>query len=344
MFLIKILGTIYTLIRDTIYAYLDDKVEKIGASLAYYTIFSLPALLIILISLVGMVYGEAAVQGQLFEQLHDLVGTSVANQIQESVKSIGSNTENGLAAFVGIGMLIFVATGIFFTMQEALNIIFEVQVHHPQTGILWTIINRIVSFGMILMVCVLFVVAVLVNTVLIQVSTWIAHNEGWLIANIPASIAWAKEYVPIFTGFLLKILSIGGSIFLLSLFFGFLYKILPAVKLSWSKIVAGALFAASLFYIGQLLMGYYLAYVTVISAYGAAGSLIILLIWVYYSSQLVFLGAEFIKILYKHQKLPIVPKIYAKSTAVVPVAPPAPSPEPTAVSILSEPNSNKSDL
>ena len=298
--------------KDTIEQYLADRVLRMGAALAYYTIFSLPALLIIVIGLVGFFFGEAAVEGRIYAELHTVVGSEVAEQLQIAVKSLGNSTQNGWAAIIGAGFLIFVATGIFYVLQEALNIVFGVEAAPPlrSTGhsILWQIVNRLLSLGMIALLCAIFIGSILLNSVVGQLSSFITNNQYWLQSRLPDFLA---EWLPFFTGYLLMFLRIGASLFLLSLFFLSLYKILPAVRLHWRKAWAGAWFAAVLFWLGQELLGWYLSSVGIISAYGAAGSLIVLLLWVYYSSQVVFLGAEFTKALYRYQEQVIEPKAFS---------------------------------
>ncbi len=309
---ISLLRAVWWVSQDTIDQYLKDRVLRMGAALAYYTIFSLPALLIIVIGLVGFFFGEAAVEGRIYAELHTVLGEEVATQLQLVVKGLGNSSQNGWAAIIGAGFLIFVATGIFYVIQEALNIVFGVEAAPPlrNTGssIVWQIVNRLLSLGMIALLCAIFIGSILLNSVVGHLSAFITNNQHWLEANLPNFLA---EWIPFFTGYLLLFIRIFASLFLLSLFFLSLYKILPAVRLHWRKAWAGAWAAAVLFWLGQELMGLYLSYVGLISAYGAAGSLIVLLLWVYYSSQVVFLGAEFTKSLYRYQNIAIEPKAFS---------------------------------
>ncbi len=302
----------WTVLKTTIQNYQRDRVQPMGAVLAYYTIFSLPAMIIIIVGLVGFFFGEDAVQGRIYGQLHEFIGDNAAHQVEDAVKSVGSPKESWWATMIGLAFLLFVATGIFFVLQEALNTVFHVQTVRPKMGILWFIVNRVISFGMILTVCAFFVVTVVLNTVILQVSNWIGTNESWLIAHMPPKLDFLNFYISYFTGYFLKFLKFATTIFLMSLFFALLYYVLPAVKLRWRHIWAGSLFAAILFWVGQVILGYYLSYVSVVSAYGAAGSLIVLLLWVYYSAQLIFLGAEYIKALAKLNEVALHPKPFAR--------------------------------
>jgi len=303
----------YAIIYATIVGYTQDKVLRIGAALAYYTIFSLPALLIIVIGLVGFFYGEAAIQGQVYTQLKEFLGEEVALQIENAVKSTGSTQQNWWATLLGIAFLAFVATGIFQVIQEALNIIFGMEVSPPKISksIILEIINRLLSLTMILILCSLFIVSIVLNTILMQVTGFISDNSASLIANMPNNLSLLNPYIESLTGYLLSFIKFAASIVLTGSFFALIYKILPAAKLSWGKACMGALVAALLFWLGQILMGYYLAMVSIISAYGAAGSIIVLLLWVYYSSQLLFIGAEFIKAYTHYKGESIEPKPFA---------------------------------
>lgn len=310
-----VIHPIYTVIRNTIQNYQKDGVMRLGAALSYYAIFSLPALIVVIIGLVGFFLGEAAVRGEVYSSLVEVVGSDAASQIQNAVKNIGTTETNWWAAVIGVGVLIFVATGVFYVMQEALNKVFKVE-EVPRKlkfslKILEVIINRVLSLGMVLSVGALLVVSILSNAILLEVSTYVTENEAYVISKIPRAFDFLIPYLHYLTGHFLVFLNLGLSIFLISLFFFMIYNILPAVKVKWRYLWAGAVFAGTLFWIGEMLMGFYLSNTSVISAYGAAGSLIVLLIWVYYSAQLVFLGAEFIKALCAYKGVDIAPKEFA---------------------------------
>ena len=296
------------LLRNTIRFYSQDKVHRMGASLAYYTIFSLPAILIIIIALVGLFLGEAKVQGNIYSTLVDVFGEDSALQIQAAMKNIGSPSTNWWMTVLGIGFLIFIATNIFYAMQETLNSIFGVQEVPQKVKLLQTIINRVLSLGMIVSIGALLIVSILLNGVLLALTHYIQTNENFLLETFPG---WSNLIIFLSDNFVV-LLNLGLSIFLIAIFFVLLYQILPAVVLRWRHIWAGSIFAAILFWLGQLFIGYYLSNASVISAYGAAGSLIIILIWVYYSAQLIFIGAEFIRALCVYRGVIVQPKAFAK--------------------------------
>ncbi len=302
---------LYTIVSDTLSSYTKRKVYRLAAALAYYTIFSLPAIIIIIISLVGFFLGEAAVKGEVYGNIVEVVGEDAAMQIQNAVKNIGTPDTNLWATVLGISFLIFLATGVFFALQEALNMIFGVREVPRKVRIVETAINRILSLGMLLSIGGLLLVSIILNTVLFQLSNYINANEDLVLSKIPDVIGFIKPYLVYFTDYFLVFLNLGVSIFLITLFFASLYRILPAINLPWKVIWAGSFYAAIMFWIGELAMGYYLSRAEVISAYGAAGSLIALLVWVYYSSQLIFLGAEFMRAFCNFKKIELRPKAFA---------------------------------
>jgi membrane protein len=296
--------------NNTITNYQRDKVSGIGAALAYYTIFSLPAVIIIMVGLIGFFYGQAATEGRIYAELHTIIGSETAEQIQKAVQYIGSPSEGRWATILGFAFLLYVSTTIFFTIQEALNRVFAVTAPvPPKLNILWTVINRLISFGMILLICILFVAAILLNTLIAQLAHFIHGNEIIVMSYLPDFLA---RWVPFLAGYLMFFIRIISSIFTLSLFFYCVYTILPAVRIGWRYAWSGAVFSGVFFWLGQELMSFYLSRVSAVSAYGAAGSLIVLLVWVYYSAQLVFIGAEFIKALCLYRGVSILPKSFAQ--------------------------------
>ncbi len=300
----------YTVLKTTIRNYHRHNVFRLGAALAYYTIFSLPALIIVIVGLVGFFFGEAAVRGEVFNSLVDSLGPDAANQIQDAVINIGTPDTNWWATILGVSFLFFVATGVFYALQSSLNHIFEVEGVPKRVKILEVLMNRVLSMGMVLSIGALLVVSILLNAFLLKISNYKYSNEEFVKDIVPGYIYPHLDYL---TNYFLVFLNLGLSVFLIALFFAMLFKILPAVRLKWSYIWAGAFMSAILFWFGQMAMGMYLSRTTVISAYGAAGSLIVILIWVSYSAQLIFLGAEFIIALCEFRKEKIVPKNFVSA-------------------------------
>lgn len=303
-----IIHPIYTVLRDTIKSYNEHRVFRLGAALAYYTIFSLPALIIVIVGAVGFFLGEAAVSGEIYSNIVGSVGKDAALQIQKAVINIGTPDTSWWAALLGIVVLVFVATGVFYALQDTLNFIFAVEPVPAKMRILEVIMNRILSFAMVLSIGGLLLLSIVFNALMLKASDFVIDNQYLLYDKLDPKIV---PYIQYLTDYFFVGLNLLISIFLITLFFAFLYKILPAVRLRWKFVWMGAFFSAILFSIGQILMGIYLSKTNMISAYGAAGSIIAILIWVSYSAQLIFLGAEFIIAVCKYNKVAIKPKRFA---------------------------------
>lgn len=301
---------IYSITSNTIQSYSHHKVFRLGAALAYYTIFSLPAIIIVIVGLVGFFLGEAAVHGEVYLFLVEFVGPEAAEQVENAVINIGTPETNWWATVFGVGVLIFVATGVFYALQDTLNHIFEVKSVPTRVRVLEVLINRVLSLGVVVSIGGLLLLSIILNALLLEMSNFIGGNKVFLHERLPDFLIPYMDYL---TDYFLVFLNLGISVFLVTLFFAMLYKILPAVKLKWKYIWLGAFFAAILFWLGQLVMGIYLSRTSVISAYGAAGSIIVILIWVSYSSQLVFLGAEFIIATCNYYEVEIKPKKFARA-------------------------------
>lgn len=299
---------IYTILKDTINSYSEHRVFRLGAALAYYTIFSLPALIIVIVGFVGFFLGEAAVRGEVYDAIVGSVGPDAAIQVEKAVINIGTPDTSWWAAVIGIVVLIFVATGVFYALQDTLNFIFAVEPVPTKMRILEVIMNRILSFAMVLSIGGLLLLSIILNALMLKASDFVIENQYVLHDRLPDAIV---PYIQYLTDYLFVGLNLIVTIFLLTLFFAFLYKILPAVRLRWKFVWMGAFFSAVLFSIGQILMGIYLSKTSMISAYGAAGSIIAILIWVSYSAQLIFLGAEFIIAACKYNNVDIKPKRFA---------------------------------
>lgn len=294
----------FKLLRKTLIAYRDDRVLRMGAALSYYTIFSLPPIIIIVIASVGFLFGEEAIRVQIYDQLEGLFGAEGTSQIQEIVQNIDDQEKNWWATLIGFAMLFFGATGVFYALQEALNTIFGVQSSIKEKGGIWYLLtNRVLSFTMVIALGFILLVSLLLNTILIAVSNFLATNQT-IQDFIPEWASGIQDHAYV-------LINTGLSFFVFTLFFAVLYKVLPDAKLKWKHILLGSFLTATLFWFGEILLGYYLGNSNLLSAYGAAGSIVIILIWVFYSSQLVFLGAEFIKVYMEHKAFEVEPKDYA---------------------------------
>jgi membrane protein len=262
----------WTLLKETGSGWIADKVPRLAAALAFYTILSVAPLLVVALSIAGMVFGRQAVEGQMVEQMRGLVGEEGGKVIQSMIAS-ASGPGSGVAMVIGVFMLLLGASGVFAELQDALNTIWKAP---PRQGSGWLamIRDRLFSVAMVFGVAFLLLVTLVVSTVL-SALTRFAGLEG---IGIVGQIA----------DFLVSVL-------IITLLFAMMYKILPDVKIAWGDVWVGAIVTAFLFTVGKLLIGLYLGHASVGSAYGAAGSLVVFVVWVYYSGQILFLGAEFTK-------------------------------------------------
>jgi membrane protein len=266
----------FDLIKASFKGWQEDGALDLGAALAYYTIFSLAPLLLIVIAVAGLVWGREAVQGQLMGQMQGIVGAQGAEAIQTMVANAGKQGSGVLATILGLATILFGATGVFVQLQSALDRIWNVQ-PKPGAGIWSFIRTRMISFGMVLGIGFLLLVSLVVTAA-------VAAVGKWATGLLPGGET------------LVNILTFVVSFALITLLFAMIYKVLPDVEIAWRDVWIGAAVTALLFTIGKFLIGLYLAHSTVASTYGAAGSLVVLLLWIYYSSQILFLGAEFTQV------------------------------------------------
>ena len=249
----------------------------LGASLAYYTVFSLAPLLIISISIAGLVLGEEAARGKIFEQLHYLIGEQGGKATQEMVQSASAKPATGVvASIMGLVTLLLGASGVFGQLQSSLNIIWGVE-PKPGRGILGMIKDRFLSFGFILVVGFLLLVSLMLSAAVTFFAQWISGLTPGMEV-----VAHGLNFV----------LSLG----VITVLFALMFKCLPDAVIAWRDVWLGAAITAALFTVGKFALSFYLGTSSVASAYGAAGSLIVLLLWVYYAAQIFFFGAEFTQV------------------------------------------------
>ena len=264
----------FAILKKAAWDWMEDQAPTLGAALAYYTVFSLAPLLIIAIAIAGLVFGPDAAQGQIFDQLRGLLGEAGAKSMQDLVENANAKPAAGIfATFIGLVTLLFGASGVFGQLQTSLNAIWGVQ-PKPGRGVLGIIQDRILSFGFILVVGFLLLVSLLLTAAIAFVGEWF----GGMVPGME---------------FLIQILNSVLSLAVITLLFAMIFKFLPDAKIAWHDVWIGALITAALFTVGKFALGLYLGKSGVDSSYGAAGSLIVLLLWVYYSSQILFFGAEF---------------------------------------------------
>jgi membrane protein len=261
------------ILKRTVAGWWNDNVPRLGASLAYYTLFALAPILIVAITIAGVFFGAEAVQREVTGQISGLVGEQGARAVQAMLEGANQRSGNGVATAIGIGTFFLGATGAFLELQTALNAIWRVK-PKPDAGIKEMLIQRLLSFGLVIGVGFVLLVSLLVSAALSALNSYI----GAILPDI--ALLWQGVNT---------LVSLG----VVTLLFAMIYQFLPDVDLRLRDVWVGALVTAGLFSMGKFLIGLYLGTSGVASTYGAAGSVVVLLIWVYYSSQIVLLGAEF---------------------------------------------------
>jgi membrane protein len=270
-----------------------DNILKYSASLSYYTVFSIAPLLLIVITLSGIFFGREAAQGQLYEQLNDLVGSVVAIQLQDTIKNIHLTGNSFFASVTSIIILVITATTIFGEIQDSLNKIWGLRIKEKKVW--WRLlITRLLSFSIVLCLGLLLIASVILNA--------LVSAFGRLITRI---VGEYSVYVIEITDYVL-------SFFIAMFLFSLVYKILPDAKIKWKDVFVGGFVTAVFFTLGKLGIGFYLRKSNLTSLYGAAASIIILMVWVYYSSIILYLGAEFTKVFAKLYGGKILPNDYAE--------------------------------
>jgi len=264
------------LVKSTFSAWSDDNVPRLGASLAYYTALSLAPLVVVVLGVAGLAFGKQAVQGELIWEIQSTVGKDGAAFIQQLIQSSAREQTGILATVLALVALFFGATSAVVELTDALNTIWHVPANRAGgwKSIARLLRTRFVSFAMVLGVGFLLLVSLLVSALLAALGRYFGE-----ILPIPEAALHA--------------LNLGLSFIVITFLFGMIYKLLPDVRLEWSDVAIGAAVTSLLFSLGKLLLGLYLGKSTLGSTYGAAGSFVIVLVWVYYSAQVFFLGAEF---------------------------------------------------
>lgn len=282
----------WKILKGTFVGFSDDKGLKLSASLSYYTVFSLGPLLLLLISLVGFFLGEEAIRGQLFSEINGMVGNKAALQIQEIIQNLELSGKTTSAVIIGAITLIVGATSVFGEIQDSINSIWRVKAK-PKRGWLKLLKDRLLSSSLIIGLGFLLIVSLVINGALQALNDIL------------------QGYFPDVTVILFKILNIIISFAVITVLFGVIFKVLPDVKIHWKDVRTGAFFTACLFMLGRFLIGLYIEKTGTESTYGAAGSLIVILVWVYYTAAIMYLGAEFTRVYADHIGLKIEPADYA---------------------------------
>ncbi|MEO1671408.1 MAG: YihY/virulence factor BrkB family protein [Cyanobacteria bacterium J06631_2] len=282
------------LLKEAFKEWQDDKVSLLAAALAYYTVFSITPLLVIAIAIAGAVFGQDAARGEILNQINQLVGAQGAQAIEIALANADQPRISGIASIISVIVLLVGASGVFAQLQEALNTVWDVKAK-PNGGIGEFIRKRLLSFGMVLVIGFLLLVSLVLSAML--------SGIGKL----------QIELLPGFTS-LWQVLNFALSFGFISLLFALIYYYLPDVKIRWRDVWIGAIITALLFTVGKFAIGLYLGRGSLGSTYGAAGSLIVFLAWVFYSAQILLFGAEFTQVYARKRGRAIRPNSHAEST------------------------------
>jgi membrane protein len=278
---------VWDMIKETVHDYLEDKVPRLGAALAFYSVLSLSPILIIAITIAGLIFGAEAARGHLVAQIRGLVGQEGGKAIESMISHANKPGEGMVASIFGVLTLIVGATGVVGQLQDALNTIWEVA-PKPGRGLWGFVKDRFLSLALVFGIGFLLLVSLVLSTAMTALGSYFG---GLLSRAAPG----------------LEVVNFAVSVVVITLLFAMMYKLLPDVRISWGDVWVGAVMTSILFVVGKTLIGLYLGRSGLGSTYGAAGSLAVLLVWVYYSAQILFFGAEFTKVYAAHFGSLIVP-------------------------------------
>lgn len=289
---------IFILLKETFREWNDDDPWRLSAVVAYYALLSLPALMVIIVNVAGAIYGQDAVKGELSDQISTTIGAEAANSVESMIKEASKSGKSTISTIVGIGTLLFGATGVFFHLQKSLNHIWEVK-QDPKSPFKRMLFDRARGFGFVLVVGFLLLVSLVLTSSLSVLSDWI------------------KEHLPDFLLSVFFVINFITSMGVITLLFALIFKFLPDVNLKWSTVWIGALVTALLFVLGKFLLSIYFGHSNPGSTYGAAGSIILILLWVSYSCLIVFFGAEFTQVYARYYGHRIKPSAHAIKVKII---------------------------
>lgn len=297
----KKLKTAFALVKETASEWSDDNASSLAASVAFYTLVSLAPLLLVVLAVSGFFFGAEAARGELFGQISGMIGADAAKVVEATIDNAGKNERTGIiASVINIAVLLFGATGAFAELQQALNSIWGVKAKATETkATIWNYLRkRFLSFAMILVLGFLLLVSLALSAI-------ISGLTGALKGVVPGvSLLWQP-------------LNFGVSFVVTTLLFAMMYKVLPDVKVRWRDTWVGAVITSLLFSVGKFGIGLYLGNASFGSTYGAAGALVVLIVWVYYSAQILFFGAEFTQVYANFRGEAIEPDAHAVAVDVV---------------------------
>ena len=285
----------WRLFRDTFNKWLEREPFRSSAVIAFYTIFSLPGLLVIIISLAGYFYGEEAMTRRISAEIEGMIGGTTAKDIEAIIANASVHQDSTFASFLGIATLIFGATGVFYQLQQTLNLIWEVK-PQPKRKVVKMIMDRVFSFGLILAVGFLLLVSLVLSAMLSILSDWVAFY-------------FSETFNIVF-----RLLDISLSLGIITFLFAAIFKFLPDAKVPWRDVWVGAFVTALLFVAAKFGLGLYFGHSDPASAYGAAGTVILIMLWMSYAGLIILFGAEFTRIYADKKGEDIKPLEFAVST------------------------------
>jgi len=282
----------WSIIKESLTNFLNNKALQMSAALAFYTVFAIAPILIVVISLCDIFYGRAAIEGAIFQQMDDLIGRTAALQIEQIIRNATISRDISWASVVGVIALLIAATGVFAEIQDSINFIWRLKAK-PKKGWLKLILNRLLSFSMMVSLSFILLVSLIVNSVLDLLGQQLL------------------KFFPDMAIFFAHIINLFITFITISLLFASIFKVLPDARIKWHDVIVGSITTAILFMLGQSGIGYYLGKTKISSTYGAAGSVIIILLWVYYSAMILYFGAFFTHVYAIRKGRNIYPRDYA---------------------------------
>ncbi len=263
--------------KETFQEFADDRPLDYAAIIGFYTIFSLPAVLIITIRIAGAAFGQQAVRGEVVKQIGGIVGKDSAEQIQSIIENASQSDASTIGTVVGVATMVFAATTVFVALQDSINAIWKVKAK-PEKGWWKLIVDRVLSLAMVVSLGFLLLVSLALDIILGVVNSFLREE----LSGIAVYLMTAANFIV--------------ALLISSLIFAVIFKVLPDAKIKWRNVWVGATVTAVLFSIGKYVLNIYFQYDPMADTYGAAGSLVLILVWVYYSSIILLLGAEFTKV------------------------------------------------
>lgn len=288
------LHTYWLILKESANGFIDDKVLKLSASLAYYTVFSVAPMLIVIIFFCDLFLGREAVEGTLYTQIKDLVGDQAAVQVQQMIRNATLSQDMSWATIIGFVTLLLGATGVFAEIQDSINTIWRLKSKPKKgKGLVRMLLNRLQSFSLVVSMGFILLVSLVVNG---------------MIEILNKNLA---KLFPEVTVVLIYVLNLAITFVVITTLFAIIFRVLPDARIRWKDVIVGSITTALLFMLGKFGIGFYLGASKISSTYGAAGSIVIILLWVYYSAAILYFGAEFTRAYVQHFGARIYPNDYA---------------------------------